>query len=212
MIRSSAARPSNLSDVTLPRRVIAVLLLSLASLLWTAGSSKAVSYDIFWQGGGGYTLEGVLTFDDALLNTGAIDESQISDLSLEVFLNGVSIATSAFADIVSSAGDPFNLNFDTNTEMFLVGGSGQSANGQAWNIFGVGAGFASGTTLQGVSIDQVDLLGQINTSASTLSATRQQPQPVPVPASLPVLMLGLATLAAFSGRVRQRAGARLLAA
>jgi opacity protein-like surface antigen len=56
--------------------------------LGVGSSAEAVQYDLFWTGANGYSMTGSLAFDDSLLNTGVIDESQIDELSIDMFLNG----------------------------------------------------------------------------------------------------------------------------
>ena len=53
-------------------------------LICIAGSAKAVpiGYNISWTEPGGCTMTGTFSYDDSLLNTGAIDETQIDNLMI----------------------------------------------------------------------------------------------------------------------------------
>jgi len=182
-----------------------------------ASSAQAVDYKIAFQGSGGYSLSGTLSFDDALQGTGLIDETQISDLSIEVFQNGASIGTRSLSiDGLGSTAAAFNVNFDTITGQFLTGG--QSFSGAGQNFFsdaGNGCdtvGFSSGGRFQGVCVDG-DFLGAVPLSDQTLTATLvtvaptpgpgtgQTPTPAPAPVPLPatgwLLFAGLGGLVAM---------------
>ena len=49
------------------------------AMMGVAGTADAalIGYDISWTGSGGYSMTGMFGFDDLLLNTGAIDETDI---------------------------------------------------------------------------------------------------------------------------------------
>ena len=80
-------------------------------------------------------MTGMFGYDDSLINTGAIDGTQIDFLMIEGFLNGGSIGTFAGTSTAEQRGDadPFNFNFNTTTQTFIVGGSAFGATGQSWN-------------------------------------------------------------------------------
>ncbi|MEM7221958.1 MAG: PEP-CTERM sorting domain-containing protein [Pseudomonadota bacterium] len=166
------------------------------------GPANAVAFNIDWTGSGGYTLEGMFSYDDSLIGTGPIDESSLDTFMIEGFFNGGSVGTwDFFADGIS-AGAGFNFNFDTTSEMFLVGGVTGSASGQAWNIEPVVGvctadfGFGSGSTGQGLCVGG-GLAGLISPSQSTLTASRKQ---VPEPGTLALFLIGILGLAIATRR------------
>lgn len=174
-----------------------------------AASAQAATYSISWTGGGGYTMTGLLTFADSLLGTGVIDETDITDLSITIWLNNVAVgARSLLADGAGSHAATFNVNFDTNLGQFVVGGYSASETGQDWFTSVGGSecdtvGFSSGSAGQlactnGSFADAYD--SYISIGESTLSATRVSE--VPLPASLP--LLGMAVGAVALARRRRR--------
>jgi hypothetical protein len=60
--------------------------------------SHAIAFNIDWTGANGYTMTGMFSYDDSLINSGAIDETDIDTLMIEGFLNSVSIRTWDLAD------------------------------------------------------------------------------------------------------------------
>jgi len=89
--------------------------------------SHAIGFTISWTGTGGYTMTGMFSYSDALINTGAIDETQIDTLMIDVLLNGVSQGMWNLADGQGAGADSFNFTFDTTTETFVVGGNSSSS-------------------------------------------------------------------------------------
>lgn len=191
--------------------------LAFTSLMATG--AQAVDYKFAFTGSGGYSLAGTLSFDDALQGTGLIDETQINDLSIEVFQNGASIGTRSLSvDGLGSTASAFNVNFDTVAGQFLTGGASFSGAGQ--NFFsdaGNGCdtvGFSSGGLFQGVCVNGV-FVGSVPLADATLTATlvtvtptpvppgggnpvvTPTPAPVPLPASSWLLIAGLGALVAL---------------
>jgi len=163
-------------------------------------AAKAAIFDISWTGSGGYSLTGQLTFADSLLGTGVINGTQIQNLTIDVFLNGVSQGTASLASFDAAI---FNLNFNTTTDQFVVGGSATGSAGQLWNFSSTtSVGFGSGNFQQGVSIGSSTLLGPIPVGNSTLSATL-----VPLPATLPLFATGLAAIGLLGWRRKRKARA-----
>ncbi|MBL1319522.1 MAG: hypothetical protein COA63_000485 [Methylophaga sp.] len=163
------------------------LLIALFSVFAMA-NANAATYGIDWTGSAGYTLTGLLSFNDALLGTGVINETQIDDLSFEVFQGATSqgtwgFLTDGFANVALDSA--FNVNFDTNIGQFVVGGLSASASGQNWNSIAgnscVGVGFSAGSASEGICVAG-SFLGSIPIGQSTLNATPVSA--VPVPAAL----------------------------
>ena len=68
-------------------------LVGLAMMVAGTGTAHAIAFDIQWSGLSNYTMTGMLSYDDALIGTGAINEDDIDALMIEVFLSGVSQGT-----------------------------------------------------------------------------------------------------------------------
>ncbi len=174
----------------------------------STGAAQAVTYDISWTGANGYSLVGELTFSDILIGTGVINETQITDLTINVLLNGVSQGVrSLVTDGLGSFASTFNVNFDTIAGQFVVGGLTTSSSGQAWFTSAGGiicdtVGFGSGNFGQSVCVggNYVGSSG-ILTSQSTLTASLAA---VPLPAT-GVLLLGAIGVGAFASRRRKAA-------
>ena len=176
--------------------------LTTASILVLAATgANAATYNIAWTGSSGYSMTGLLMFDDALMGTGVIDETQIDELAIEVFLNGASQGSRSLAtDGIGSTS--FNLNFDTVAGQFVVGGLSDGSSGQQW-FWGnsCSVGFISGSSGQLVCVEPSISLGFINVGQSTLVATFVAP--VPLPAALPLFLAGLAGLGFLGWRTNR---------
>lgn len=167
--------------------------LALALGFATPAHAAPIVYDIAWTGGSGYTMTGALEFDDSLVG-GLIDETQISNLSIEVFRGGVS--QGAWDLLTDGVFGDFNVNFDTVAGAFKVGGLSNGLDGQLWNVTtgGVvcpnpGVGFGSGNAGLGVCIDGSFVNASFTSDFSSLTATLRTS--VPEPASLLLVGAGL---------------------
>ncbi len=131
-----------------------LFLATLVLFLALTPSAHAVSEDLAWVGLNGYTMTGTFSYNDALIGTGPIDETQIDTLTIEGFRYGTSVGTWDLADGLGTGAEAFNFNFDTTTNEFVVGGDFDSAAGQAWNLLGdPGLGFLSQFNEQGLSLN-----------------------------------------------------------
>jgi hypothetical protein len=127
--------------------MLQTILLAVVACLGLSAPAVAVpvGYDIEWTGTGGYTMDGMFSFDDSLLGTGAIDETDIDTFVIEGFLDNVSQGTFDLADGLGAGASTFNFNFNTTTGLFIVGGFSHGAAGQQWNWgSNPGLGFARG--------------------------------------------------------------------
>ncbi len=173
--------------------------IALAAGILAASSAHAIEFDVSWTGSDGYSLSGAFGFDDSLLNTGAIDETDIDFLSFEVFDNGASLGSASGVSgdgFAGLGGTSFNFNFDSTSFSLATGGDSAGTEGQDWNFDGPGVGFASGSRAQLVSLDNNGgfASSSVPANASTLEASVSA---VPLPGALGLLFAGLGLMSAF---------------
>jgi len=191
------------------RKMMTVLILLTLPLI-----SHAASYHISWKGANNYSMTGMFSYSDALINTGSIDETALNSFMIEGFLNEGSIgsftADTSQADFGQGPGTgAFNFNFDTTTETFNVGGISSGPAGQLWNAPNTngGFGFFSGNSTQGLYVkgdrinDSEILIGSKCDSCnvdSTLAATPIHTTEMPEPSTWVLLVTGLIGFLAFT--------------
>ena len=78
-------------------------------------------------GANSYSMTGMFSFPDALVNTGLINASHLDTFMITGFLNNSPIGSFQLGTT------PINFNFDTTSFTFPTGGQSQSAAGQEWN-------------------------------------------------------------------------------
>ena len=179
--------------------------LAITSLTALPSFSHAIGFNIGWTGSGGYSMTGMFSYSDALINTGAIDETQIDTLMIDVLLNGVSQGTWNMADGQGAGALAFNFNFNTTTETFLVGGLSPGLTGQRWNFMAnPGVGFISGNSAQSVNIDGTSF-GSVSITLRRLTATRKTAPPIPEPSTFLLFGTGMLGLLGYAAR-RKRQG------
>ena len=171
--------------------------------------SHAISFDISWTGSANFTMTGMFSYNDGLINTGAIDETDIDTFMIEGFENGSSIGSWNLADGLGAGAQAFNFNFNTTTEIFIVGNNTNTQTGQGWNFpvnFAVGAsgfGFGSGSGGQSLTVDGISK-GFIAINEPTLTATRKSTAPIPEPSTLLLFGTGILGLLGYASRRKRR--------
>ena len=168
---------------------------------WT-GDTTASNNGNFW------TLNGVFSYSNSLIDSGAIDETDLDSFSIEVFLNNVSQGTwdmtqgSTYSVSGILPDGTFNFNYDTSAEAFIVGGARLDAQGQVWNFRGdFGVGFESGSQDQKVSVADVKYEdSSILTGNSTLAVYATSA--VPVPPAVYLFATGMLGLVGIARRKR----------
>lgn len=159
-----------------------------------AAKADLVTYDIGWTGSGGYSMTGEFSFDDASGGDGRIDGTELLSLLIEAFQGVVSIGSWNLADGQGAGAVTFNFNFNPVGGTFFTGGLSFGPNGQQWNgAANPGLGFGSGSTLQGLLLNGVDV-GAIPSSQSTLTATLRETVVVPEPTTIALFGAGLVGL------------------
>lgn len=160
-------------------------------------TSHSASFHISWTGANGYSMMGMFSYSDSLINTGLIDSSHLDNFTIEGFLNGTTLG---FFQLGPSS---INFNFDTKSQTFVTGGTSDSASGQRWNVPTTdgGFGFFSGDSTQGiyskgnfVSDSQIQIGSKVNflgIVSSTLTATPLSTTEMPEPSTMVLLGTGL---------------------
>ncbi|XDA98693.1 hypothetical protein AB1M95_01955 [Sulfitobacter sp. LCG007] len=177
-----------------------------------AGSAAATSYSISWSGDFGHRLEGEFGFAKGL--KGVINADDIDYLKISIYRGSSLLGSRQWSDGTSDG--VFNLNFDTAAGMFITGGDGFGAGGQAWFLqagdLGCStAGFFSGGFGEGVCyIDHsagkpvsTGVVGQDlarGVPASRLTASLLQMPAVPLPAGGLLAVTAFALLAGLRRR------------
>ncbi|MEM9755664.1 MAG: hypothetical protein AAF914_06710, partial [Pseudomonadota bacterium] len=109
-----------------------------AALALTAAAAPAgaqnVRFEFCWIGNGGYTMEGIIGFPEALLGTGIITHNDVTEFSIVGFLNDVPVGSWSLDKLTPTTS--WELYFDTDRLEFPVGGSTIAQSYQQWNANG----------------------------------------------------------------------------
>ena len=163
----------------------------------TSASAATYSYNFTWTGNAASQLSMTGSFSGTDANIdGFLRDTEISALSFEGFLNGVSQGTQSLAHTMAG----FNFNFDLNNDIFLNGHS-VSGDGQWWNSMSSGLGFVDGSAAARLTLNSI-ALGSFTDDPQAYTANAV-PSAVPLPAALPLYGAGLAFMG-FIGWRRKR--------
>lgn len=132
---------------------------ALCLCLTAAAPLQAAQFQFCWVGANGYTMEGVIGFPDALLDTGLITEAEVTEFRIIGFLDGIAIG--AWNLDQRTPETSWLLRFDTRTLRFPTGGIRALDTYQEWNANGEvndcgavgGFGWNGGNYAQDVCID-----------------------------------------------------------
>jgi len=138
-----------------------LLTLTLTTALAFALPAQAARFQFCWIGNSGYTMRGEIEFPDALLNSGIITESDVTDFRIQGFRDGLPVGFWSLDRLKPTTS--WTLRFDTNSLQFPVGGSRALGTYQEWNANGAvddcgavnGFGFNGGNWAQDVCINNV---------------------------------------------------------
>lgn len=123
----------------------------------TAAQASSVEYAFCWIGDNGYTMEGWMQFDKALLGTGLIFQDQITAFTIRGYREGTPIGSWSLDELTPET--TWILSFDTTKLEFPTGSTGNN-DLQAWNADGTasncgnpGFGFNAGNNAQDVCVN-----------------------------------------------------------
>lgn len=120
------------------------------------GAALAQDYRFEWQGAGGYSMRGAVSFAP-VAGKGVLTQDEVQCFEIEGFLNGASVGSWALGMLTEET--MWLLEFDPATQSFMTP---YDTNGmpQAWNMTGVGDGcgeggfgFNLGSAAQDICID-----------------------------------------------------------
>ena len=120
---------------------------------------QAAQFQFCWIGANGYTMEGMIAFPDALLNTGVITQAQVTGFRIQGFRDGLPVGFWSLEMLTPDTS--WTLSFDTGALQFPMGGNRSLGTYQEWNANGTvddcgavgGFGFNGGDWAQDVCID-----------------------------------------------------------
>ena len=133
--------------------------LSAIALIAAQPATAGARFQFCWIGANGYTMEGQIEFPEALLNTGIINETQVTGFRIQGFRDGIPVGFWSLEMLTPETS--WELSFDTRSLMFPTGGSRSQQTYQEWNANGEvndcgaegGFGFNGGNWAQDVCID-----------------------------------------------------------
>lgn len=141
--------------------ILRPLALAVAASLAAHPVAASAQFQFCWIGANGYTMEGQIEFPDELLNTGIINETQVTGFRIQGFRDGLPIGFWSLDMLKPETS--WELYFDTRSMLFPTGGSRSQQTYQEWNANGEvndcgasgGFGFNGGNWAQDVCIDNV---------------------------------------------------------
>lgn len=139
--------------------ILCRVVLVAASLLAAQPAVAAARFQFCWIGANGYTMEGQIEFPEALIDTGIINETQVTGFRIQGFHEGLPIGFWSLDMLTPETS--WLLHFDTRSLQFPTGGSRSQQTYQEWNANGEvndcgavdGFGFNGGNWAQDVCVD-----------------------------------------------------------
>jgi hypothetical protein len=139
--------------------MIRLFALATAATLAAQTAAATARFQFCWIGANGYTMEGQIEFPADLLNTGIINETQVTGFRIQGFHDGLPIGFWSLE--MRTPETSWLLHFDTRSLQFPTGGSRSQQTYQEWNANGEvndcgaegGFGFNGGNWAQDVCID-----------------------------------------------------------
>ena len=136
-----------------------IALAAAALLAAQTATAETARFQFCWIGANGYTMEGMIEFPDALLNTGIISEREVTGFRIQGFHDGLPIGFWSLDMMTPETS--WTVSFDTRSLRFPTGGSRSQQTYQEWNANGEvndcgaegGFGFNGGNWAQDVCID-----------------------------------------------------------
>lgn len=136
-----------------------LLALAATTVLAAQPAWATVQFQFCWIGANGYTMQGQIEFPKTLLNTGIINETDVTGFRIQGFHDGFPIGFWSLDMLTPETS--WLLHFDTNSLQFPTGGSRSQQTYQEWNANGEvndcgadgGFGFNGGNWAQDVCIN-----------------------------------------------------------
>lgn len=116
-------------------------ILSALGIASPLSAQDVAAYSFVWQGGGGYTVQGGLAFDAALLGTGLVTQEDVICFAIEGIKDDAVVGRWALGMLTLDT--TWRLNFSPVASAFFVEGQGLGMP-QAWNMDGLGENCGTG--------------------------------------------------------------------
>jgi len=169
------------------------LIYLIAVTVGAQAAAQTVAYSFVWQGGGGYSMRGGLSFDAALMGGQLVLEDDVQCFVIQGFRGDEPIGRWALGQLTEET--TWRLTFDPVTERFPVWGP-DTPMPQAWNMDGGGYdcgdggfGFNIGNAAQDLCLDGTLLVDSQVAPARPFPARRDDDFAFPGDACAGVLLM-----------------------